>query len=106
MESATIGGLGKKICFALVAFPYGSVNMALDGRSGGGEANRGGRYWSMVVLARFWSSQSRAWKRKRRGEKGDPSSGDDEAFDYKHLWSSGRSANEEEVHVMPDCVQL
>jgi len=50
--------------------------MALDGRTGGGEANRGGRHWSMVVLVRLWCFQSKAWKRKRRGEKGDPSSDD------------------------------
>jgi len=31
---------------------------------------------------------------------------DDEAFDYKRLWSSGRSTNEEEVPAMPDCVKL
>jgi len=30
----------------------------------------------------------------------------DEAFDYKRLWSNGRSTNEEEVPAMPDCVQL
>ncbi|QCD81973.1 hypothetical protein DEO72_LG2g2305 [Vigna unguiculata] len=31
---------------------------------------------------------------------------DDEDFDYKRLWSSGRSTNEEEVLAMLDCVQL
>lgn len=36
-------------------------------RSGGEEANRGGRHWYMVVLAGLWCSLYRAWKRKKRG---------------------------------------
>jgi len=48
-------------------------------RHGLGWSNRGrsgGRHWFMVVLVRLLCFQSKAWKRKRRGEKGDLSSGD------------------------------